>query len=90
MSDAISSLAFLVALRYGKISTSWLIINLSSAVPAIASALIYHETVNARKIAGLLLAVTALLLLYKDKKIDELSQASPLSNENRDYAQGKD
>src|SRR5215831_18342775 len=36
---AIATIAFLTGLKYGKISTSWLIINLSSAVPAIASIL---------------------------------------------------
>ncbi len=74
---AIASISFLAGLKYGKISTSWLIINLSSAVPAIASILVYGESVTLRKGAGLGVAAGALYLLYKDKEIEELEAANP-------------
>lgn len=43
--------AFQEGLKKGKISTSWLVINLSSAIPTLGSILIYHEPVNLKKIA---------------------------------------
>ena len=68
---AIGGIVFMSGIRYGKISTSWLIINLSAAIPAVGSIAIYHEPVSPRKIAVLVLAVVAVLLLWKDKQMDE-------------------
>ncbi|HWA93849.1 MAG TPA: EamA family transporter [Terracidiphilus sp.] len=68
---AIGGIVFMSGIRYGKISTSWLIINLSAAIPAVGSIAIYHEQVSPRKIAVLILAVVAVLLLWKDKQMDE-------------------
>jgi drug/metabolite transporter (DMT)-like permease len=77
ISASIASIAFLTGLKYGKISTSWLIINLSSAVPAIASILVYGERVTLRKGAGLGVAAAALFLLYKDKDMEEPERPDP-------------
>ena len=57
-----------LGIRYGKISTSWLVINLSAAIPAIGSVLIYHERIRPRKIAMVALAVVSVILLWKDKR----------------------
>lgn len=75
VASAIGGIVFMSGIRYGKISTSWLIINLSAAIPAIGSALFYREPVNPRKIVVLLLAVASMLLLWKDKQEDERLQA---------------
>jgi drug/metabolite transporter (DMT)-like permease len=77
ISAAVASIAFLTGLKYGKISTSWLIINLSSAVPAIASILVYGERVTLRKGAGLGVAAAALFLLYKEKDTEESERPNP-------------
>jgi drug/metabolite transporter (DMT)-like permease len=69
--SAVAGIVFMAGIRYGKISTSWLIINLSAAIPAVASILFYKEPVNPRKVAVLLLAVVSVLLLWKDKQADE-------------------
>jgi drug/metabolite transporter (DMT)-like permease len=71
ITGAIASISFLAGLKYGKISTSWLIINLSSAGPAVASILLYGESVTLRKGTGLAVAAAALFLLYKDKVAEE-------------------
>lgn len=68
---SISSVAILAlqqALRYGEISTSWLIINLSTAIPTALSIVIYKEKVGFRQYASLALAVLALLLLWRDQR----------------------
>ena len=69
--NAIGGIVFMAGVRFGKISTSWLIINLSAAIPAIGSVVLYHEPVNAKKVAVLGLAAVAVLLLWKDKQEDE-------------------
>lgn len=71
VASVIGGMVFLAGIRYGKISTSWLIINLSAAIPAIGSVVLYHEQVNARKIAVVALAVVAVILLWKDKQSEE-------------------
>ena len=74
---AVAILAFQAGLRYGKgkIATSWVVINLSTALPTILSIVIYKEAVSPGKIVGLILVVVAVLLLWKDKQIDEAAEA---------------
>jgi EamA domain-containing membrane protein RarD len=57
-------------LRYGRIATSWLVINLSAAVPTVLSVVVYHEPLNQRKALVLLLIVVSLVLLWWDRKQD--------------------
>src|ERR1700739_296515 len=37
LASVIGGMVFLAGIRYGKISTSWLVINLSAAIPAVGS-----------------------------------------------------
>jgi len=78
--SAVAGIVFMSGIRYGKISTSWLIINLSAAIPAVASILFYREPVNPRKVAVLLLAVVSVLLLWKDKQSDEALRVAAAGN----------
>lgn len=54
-------------LRFGKIATSWLVINLSSATPTALSILVYREPVNPRKMIVLILVFISLVLLWWDR-----------------------
>lgn len=71
---AVGGLAFQTGIRYGKISTSWLILNLSAAVPAALSAWIYREALKPRKLAAMGLVLAAVVFLWKDR-IEELNAA---------------
>ena len=62
--------SFQASLRFGKISTSWLILNLCTFVPVVLSILIYREKVTIGKAIGLLLVLLAIFLLWWDKKTD--------------------
>ena len=75
ITSAIGGIVFMSGVRFGKISTSWLIINLSAAIPAVGSVVLYHEPVNAKKLAVLGLAAVAVVLLWKDKQEDERKRA---------------
>ncbi len=68
MSAAAAILAFQAGIRHGNIATSWLAINLSSAIPTVGSILIYHEQVRPMKAFALLLIPVAIVLLWKDKQ----------------------
>ena len=46
VASVIGGIVFLAGIRFGKISTSWLIINLSAAIPAVGSIVLYHEQVT--------------------------------------------
>jgi drug/metabolite transporter (DMT)-like permease len=67
---ALALFVFQTALKFGKISTSWLIINLASAVPVVLSIVVFKERISAAKISGVLLVFMALVMLWWDKKID--------------------
>lgn len=84
VASAIGGIVFMAGVHYGKISTSWLIINLSAAVPAIGSVVIYHEPVSPRKLAILVLAGISVLLLWKDKQVEDAmhSHERPKSGES--------
>jgi drug/metabolite transporter (DMT)-like permease len=81
VASVIGGMVFLAGIRYGKISTSWLVINLSAAIPAVGSVVLYHERVNARKIAVVGLAAVAVFLLWKDKQSEDARQMSAGAHE---------
>ncbi len=62
--------AFQEGIKHGKIATSWLIINLSAAIPTVASILIYKEPVSLKKLAILSLIVIAIILVWLDRLED--------------------
>ena len=70
MLASLALFAFQASLRFGKISTSWLVINLCVSVPVILSIVVYRERVTAGKAVGMLLVLIAILLLWWDKKKD--------------------
>lgn len=68
---ALAGVALQAGIRYGKLATSWLIINLSAAVPTLGSVLIYHESISGRRVIALVLMALSVVLLWKDKQEDE-------------------
>jgi len=70
VSSVIGILALQNGIRYGKISTSWLIMNLSAALPAAGSVLFYHEQVSPRKVLAFALVAVSAFLLWLDKNRD--------------------
>lgn len=66
-----ATLAFQHGVKYGKISTNWLIINLSMVLPTVLSILVYREIITLRRTVGLLLAVATLFLLWRERVREE-------------------
>ncbi len=84
----LSSLAlflFQTGLRYGKISTSWLLLNLATSVPILLSIFLFGERLNYGKAAGILLVLGAILMMWWDKKLD-LRQAEAQSGFSGHFA----
>jgi drug/metabolite transporter (DMT)-like permease len=75
--------AFQEGIKKGKIATSWLIINLSSAIPTIGSILIYHEPINLKKIAIVALIFMAIVLVWKDGLEDQHRLERKVENDLR-------
>lgn len=68
--SALTLFAFQSGLKHGKISTSWLIINLTGAVPVLLSIYLFKERLSSVKELGVLLVFIAIVLLWLDKKRD--------------------
>ncbi len=62
---------FLYGLQFGKLTSSWIFLNLSAIVPAVLSILIYHEEITLAKVLVLGLVVASIILLWKDKQTED-------------------
>jgi hypothetical protein len=76
ISASVAILALQAGIRHGNIATSWLAINLSSGIPTLASILVYHEAVSARKAFALVLIVLSMFLLWVDRSKQERRRAA--------------
>lgn len=71
---------FQTGLKFGKISTSWLIINLSMSVPISLSIFFFGEKLSLAKGLGVLLVFAAVVLMWWDKKMDLEKTGADLAN----------
>ena len=70
-------LTFQNGVRYGRIATSWLIVNLSTFVPSVLSLVIYQEwqeRIQWQQPTALALVVLSMLLLWRDKVAEMRNQ----------------
>ena len=62
--------ALLLALITGKVSSSWTVVNLSVAIPTLASILIWKEIPDIKTITGLALVPAAIILLKERRYVE--------------------
>jgi len=77
----IAILTFQIGVRYGRISTSWLVINLSTIVPALLSLVIYKEWqlgIKWQQKMGLALVMVSIFLLWRDKVEEQRHPEQPI------------
>jgi drug/metabolite transporter (DMT)-like permease len=67
---ALALFAFQAGLKHGKISTSWLILNLATSIPILLSVFLFGERLNLGKALGIVLVLVAVLMMWQDKRID--------------------
>jgi drug/metabolite transporter (DMT)-like permease len=65
---AAAVLMFQIGVRQGLIATSWLVINLSAAIPVAVSVAWYGERVSSRQAMALAAMIAALILLWLDRR----------------------
>jgi drug/metabolite transporter (DMT)-like permease len=76
-------LTFQNGVRYGRITTSWLIVNLSALMPTALAFLLYQDqkTLKWQHFVALALTTCSILLLWKDKQCEAARQgAFPVAN----------
>jgi drug/metabolite transporter (DMT)-like permease len=67
---ALAIFTFQTGLKFGKISTSWLVLNLSMSVPILLSIIFFGEKLNWIKFCGVAFVASAIVLMWHDKKLD--------------------
>lgn len=68
---SVAALAFQVSMQMGEVTIPWLMMNLSTGVPAVVSIYAYHERLTPMKILALVLAVAAVLLLAWGQRVEQ-------------------
>ena len=86
---SVAILCFQAGLRHGEIATSWLIINLSTALPTALSIVIYKEEVGVRRGISLILASLALVMLWQDWKKQRMVRTTSVPRGSPKYDQEK-
>ena len=77
---AVASLAFQVSIRVGKVTVGWLMMNLSSGVPAVVSVWMYHEELTLLKVVALGLVLVSISFLSWGQVIERRA-GSPAGGE---------
>ena len=68
VSAATAILLFQIGVRYGRIAASWLIVNLSAAVPILISIIVYGEKVGMRQAIALFAMLASIVLLWLERR----------------------
>lgn len=71
---AVAYYAFQFSIGFGKVSVAWLMMNISSAIPAVASMFVYHEKVTLLKVLALGLVLVSLYLIFRGRREESQSE----------------
>ncbi len=74
---ALAYYAFQFSIGFGKVSVAWLMMNISSAIPAVVSVFVYGEKLALLKILALGLVLLSLYLIFRGRRAE--AQAEPAS-----------
>lgn len=77
--SAIAYYAFQISIGFGKVAVGWLMMNVSSAIPAIVSLFVYREKLTALKVFAFGLAVVSLYFIFRGRRAEATGEATPLS-----------
>ncbi|MBS1851610.1 MAG: hypothetical protein JST79_11895 [Acidobacteria bacterium] len=73
---AVAIFAFQMSISMGKVTVAWLVMNLSSGVPALVSIWLYREELTPLKYVAFTLALAALICLFLGKKLEMQAPAT--------------
>jgi multidrug transporter EmrE-like cation transporter len=77
--SAFAYYAFQFSIGFGKVAVGWLIMNISSAIPAIVSLFVYGEKLTRLKVFAFGLALVSLYLIFRGRRAETQAETSPLS-----------
>jgi drug/metabolite transporter (DMT)-like permease len=83
MCAAVAYYAFLLSIGFGKVSVAWLMMNISSAIPAVVSVFVYHEKLTLLKIFALGLVLVALYFIFLGRRAETQSEQASLPAEKQ-------
>jgi drug/metabolite transporter (DMT)-like permease len=75
---AVAYYAFQFSIGFGKVSVAWLMMNISSAIPAVVSVFVYREKLTPLKILALGLVLISLYLIFRGRRAETQSGQSVL------------
>jgi hypothetical protein len=70
---SVAILTFQIGIRSGRISTSWLVINLSAALPAVLALIVFREWeqgIRWQQPAAVVFVIVSVILLWRDKALE--------------------
>ncbi|HEY1208890.1 MAG TPA: EamA family transporter [Terracidiphilus sp.] len=80
---AVAYYAFQSSIQSGKVSVAWLMMNISSAIPAVVSVLLYAEKVTLLKILALGLVLLSLFLIFRGRRAEARAEHRLLADEEQ-------
>jgi multidrug transporter EmrE-like cation transporter len=80
---AVAYYAFLFSIGFGKLSVGWLMMNISSAIPAVVSVFVYGEKLTLPKILALGLVLVSLYFIFRGFRAEAQSEQSSLPGEKQ-------
>jgi drug/metabolite transporter (DMT)-like permease len=78
VSAAVAIFSFQVSISLGKVTVAWLVMNLSSGVPALVSIWIYREALTPLKCLAFVVALAALVCLFQGKRLEVQAAKTPI------------
>jgi drug/metabolite transporter (DMT)-like permease len=76
---AVAYYAFQFSISFGKVSVAWLMMNISSAIPAVVSVLVYGEKLTRLKVLALGLVLVALYFIFRGRRAEMQAETSPVA-----------
>ena len=73
---AVAYYAFQFSIGFGKVSVGWLMMNISSAIPAIVSLFVYGEKLTRLKVLAFCLVLVALFLIFRGHRAETQAETS--------------
>jgi len=81
--SAVAYYAFQFSIGFGKVSVGWLMMNVSSAVPAIVSLFVYGEKLTRLKVLALVLALVSLYFIFLGRRAETQAETSAGSGQKQ-------
>jgi drug/metabolite transporter (DMT)-like permease len=80
---AVAYYSFQYSIGFGKVSVAWLMMNISSAIPAVVSVFVYGEKLTLLKVLALGLVLVSLYFIFRGRRAEAQSEASSLPDQKQ-------